>query len=165
MASPDRIDDKRDSVRSWYNTRNFSEKQVAASPDRKDDKRDTARTKQAALDAKNAKTYADERKRKSDLYKVAAKKAEKNFKNKFDRTLVEDEGYKKSVMTKEELLRPLGKPEWSGEGPINDLSRYADEQTEKRGKAQRRIKNRTGKVWTRFPDGSYGYKMTKGQKN
>ena len=138
-----------------------------ASPDRKDNERDAARSRQAALDAKNRKTFMDERNRKSGLYQVAAKKAEQNFKKKFGpRYLVEDEGYTKAIMTKEELLKPYGgKKEALGEGPISDLSRYADEQTEKRGKAQRRIKNRVGKVWSKLPNGSYGYKTTKGKKN
>jgi hypothetical protein len=138
-----------------------------ASPDRKDNERDAARSRQAALDAKNKKIFADERKRKSDLYEVAAKKAEKKFNElkKSKKYIIEDEGAMKSSLTKKELLAPLGKKEALGEGPISDLSRYADERSKQRADAQRRIKNRIGKDWSKLPDDSYGYKTTKGKKN
>jgi hypothetical protein len=137
-------------------------------PDRIDTEKKGAEARAAALQAKYRAEQAAERKRKSDLYAIAARKAEKAVKEipSNRRQNIEDPGELRSMWTKRELLKPYGgKIEDFGEGPISDLSRYADERTKKRANAQDRIENRIGKRWRRLPDGSYGYVTNKGRKN
>jgi hypothetical protein len=118
-----------------------------ASPDRKDDQRDAARSKQAALNTKNAKIFADKRKTRSDLYALAAKKADANFREsrKAKRYIDEDPNYTKSAMTKEEYLKNF--PSTGLNEERGAASVYADSQTAKRRKANARIDRRQGAYW------------------
>jgi hypothetical protein len=138
-----------------------------ASPDRKDDKRDASRAEQAALTAKNRADAAAERKRKADLYAIAARKAEKTVKDmraKAPGSINRDEGnVRRSQFAKDEFLKNFDTPPrgtiW-GEGPYADAVNYADKKAARSRNAEKRIRNRVGSV-TMLPDGTIGYKDKK----
>jgi hypothetical protein len=123
-----------------------------ASPDRIDDEQKRRKAKDDAINEKYRADRAAEKKRKADLYAIAARKAEKAVKDmraKAPGSINRDEGnVRRSQAAKDEFLKNFDTPPrgtiW-GEGPYADAVKFANERAARSRDATKRINNRRGK--------------------